>query len=106
MRLRVSDIRNPKVVSRARVGVARSWPARLTGWGMDNLVGYIIHGWRCGAGGVLKGLKYTATFASYPGQILVLEPDPSHGGGRKGSGHHLTFELSPGQNVDLTNQKR
>ena len=27
-------------------------------------------------------------------------------GRRKGSGHHLTFELSPGRNVDLTNQKR
>ena len=27
-------------------------------------------------------------------------------GRRKGSGHHLTFELSPGGNVDLTNQKR
>ena len=27
-------------------------------------------------------------------------------GRSKGSGHHLTFKLSPGWNVDLTNQKR
>ena len=57
--------------------------------------------------GVLKGLKYTATFASYPGQILVSEPDPSHGGGGKGLGTILHSSCtSPGQNVDLTNQKR
>ena len=36
---------------------------------------------------------------------LVSEPDPSHRE-EEGSGHHLTFELSPGRNVDLTNQKR
>ena len=33
---------------------------------------------------------------------VVSEPDH----GEEGSGHHLTFELSPGWNVDLTNQKR
>ena len=36
---------------------------------------------------------------------IVSEPDPSHRT-EEGCGHHLTFELSPGQNVDLTNQKR
>ena len=36
--------------------------------------------------------------------VLVSEPHPSHGE-EEGSGHHLTFE-SPGQNVDLKNQKR
>ena len=33
---------------------------------------------------------------------VVSEPDPSHGE-EEGSGHHLTFELSPGPNVDVTN---
>ena len=37
--------------------------------------------------------------------LVVSEPDPSHGE-EKGSGHHLTFQLFPGWNVDLTNQKR
>ena len=34
----------------------------------------------------------------------VSEPDPSHW--EEWSGHALTFQLSPGWNVDLTNQKR
>ena len=42
--------------------------------------------------------------ASLP-SLLVSEPDPSHGEEEE-SGHVLTFELSPGQNVDLTNQKQ
>ena len=45
-----------------------------------------------------RGQPYTA--ASH----LVSEPDLSCGGGGKGLG--TTFELSPGRNVDLTNQKR
>ena len=36
---------------------------------------------------------------------VVSEPDPSHRE-EEGSGHHLTFELSPGPNVDVTNPKR
>ena len=35
--------------------------------------------------------------------IVVLEPDPLHGE-EEGSGHAPTSELSPGWNVDLTNQ--
>ena len=35
---------------------------------------------------------------------VVSEPDPSHGE-EEGSGHHLTFELSAGRNVDETNPK-
>ena len=37
---------------------------------------------------------------------ISLGTRPFARGRRKGSGHHLTFELSPGRNVDLTNQKR
>jgi len=36
--------------------------------------------------------------------VLVSEPDPSQE--EEGSGHSPTFELSPGQNVDLANQNR
>ena len=36
---------------------------------------------------------------------LGSEPDPSYGE-EEGSGHNLTFELSPGRNVDLMYQKR
>ena len=36
--------------------------------------------------------------------LVVLEPDPSHGE-EEGSGRHLTFELSPGRNVDVMTHK-
>ena len=39
-------------------------------------------------------------------ETISLGTRPFVRGRRKGSGHHLTFELSPGRNVDLTNQKR
>ena len=37
--------------------------------------------------------------------LASLGTRPFTWGRRKGSAHHLTFELSPGWNVDLTNQK-
>ena len=46
----------------------------------------------------------SGTSASYEAASLGTRPFAR--GRRKGSGHHLTFELSPGRNVDLTNQKR
>jgi len=39
------------------------------------------------------------------GLTLVLEPDPSNTVTSKGLGTRA-YELSPGQNVDLTNQNR
>ena len=51
-------------------------------------------------------LKYVCKVVSFSTHyVVVLEPDPSCGE-EKGSGHHLAFELSPGRNVDLMNQKR
>jgi len=40
------------------------------------------------------------------GLTLVFEPDPSNTVTRKGLGTHVHTSLSPGQNVDLTNQNR
>ena len=47
---------------------------------------------------------------SLPKIVYIISPHslgtrPFARGRRKGSGHHLTFELSPGRNVDLMNQK-
>ena len=52
--------------------------------------------------------KYVWLKQHDPGVTAVtsLGTRPFVRGRRKGSGHHLTFELSPGRNVDLTNQKR
>ena len=50
-------------------------------------------------------LKKQSTTINWCGKFcrIVSEPVPSNG--EEGYGHTLTFELSPGQNVDLTNQK-
>ena len=49
-----------------------------------------------GGGGGGGGWGVTAVTASH----VVSELGPLHGT-EEGSGHHLTFELSPGRNVDL-----
>ena len=63
-----------------------------------------LHGTGNSGAGHQRMLSFLMTRSAGQYQVLVLKPDPLRGE-EKGSGHHLTFELSPDWNVDLTNQK-